>query len=104
MLHELKKVVTNKVAQRKESSDVMWSTDALSQISRFMPIGGTSPLNMFLEADSLTIAQHLCLLDFAVYQKIQVSELMNQSWNKAKLKHRSPNVLALIGMMSQGNF
>eukprot|EP01113_Clastostelium_recurvatum_P022051 TRINITY_DN2622_c0_g1_i4.p1 TRINITY_DN2622_c0_g1~~TRINITY_DN2622_c0_g1_i4.p1 ORF type:complete len:1359 (+),score=409.19 TRINITY_DN2622_c0_g1_i4:97-4173(+) len=42
------------------------------------------------------IATHLTLIDFDMYARIKPVELLNQSWSKEELKHRSPNALAMI--------
>ncbi|EFA74821.1 hypothetical protein PPL_11854 [Heterostelium album PN500] len=42
------------------------------------------------------VARQLTLIDFEIFSSIKPSELLNQSWNKPKLRHRSPNVLTLI--------
>eukprot|EP00004_Rigifila_ramosa_P007499 TRINITY_DN1849_c0_g1_i3.p1 TRINITY_DN1849_c0_g1~~TRINITY_DN1849_c0_g1_i3.p1 ORF type:complete len:1081 (+),score=249.42 TRINITY_DN1849_c0_g1_i3:2-3244(+) len=51
---------------------------------------------LLLECDSLKVAQHLTLIDWAIYSAIKPVELLNLNWSKAKYKHRSPNVLAMI--------
>jgi hypothetical protein len=51
---------------------------------------------LILTTDPIVIAQQMTLIDFSLYKKIEVTELLNQSWNKQKLKHRSPNVVSLI--------
>ncbi|EFA83768.1 Ras guanine nucleotide exchange factor [Heterostelium album PN500] len=38
----------------------------------------------------------MTLIEFEIYKKIKPPELLNQSWNKTKLKHRAPNVLKMI--------
>jgi len=42
------------------------------------------------------IARQLTLQEFALYSKIEPTELLNKAWNTPKLRHRSPNVLAMI--------
>jgi len=42
------------------------------------------------------IADQLTLIDFNLYSAIKPVELLNQAWNKESLKHRAPNVLAMI--------
>eukprot|EP01133_Synstelium_polycarpum_P008684 gene8684-10202_t len=42
------------------------------------------------------VARQMTLIEFEIYKKIKPPELLNQSWNKTKLKHRAPNVLKMI--------
>lgn len=49
-----------------------------------------------LQFNDRVIAEQLCLQDLALYKKIGATELLNQSWNKKDIKHRSPNLSALI--------
>ncbi|KYR00579.1 Ras guanine nucleotide exchange factor [Tieghemostelium lacteum] len=53
------------------------------------------------DIDEEEIARQLTLIDFEIFSSIKPTELLNQSWNKPKLKHRSPNVLALIGRFNE---
>eukprot|EP01111_Echinosteliopsis_oligospora_P014929 TRINITY_DN5748_c1_g1_i1.p1 TRINITY_DN5748_c1_g1~~TRINITY_DN5748_c1_g1_i1.p1 ORF type:complete len:673 (+),score=164.12 TRINITY_DN5748_c1_g1_i1:79-2019(+) len=55
-----------------------------------------SPTLKWDDIDDEEIARQLTILDFEMYSSIKASELLNQSWNKPKLKHRSPNVLRTI--------
>lgn len=38
----------------------------------------------------------MTLIDFQSFRDIEISELLNQSWNKPHLRHRSPHVTELI--------
>ena len=42
------------------------------------------------------IAQALTVIEHRMFVDIQVSELLQQAWSKPKLKHKAPNVVALI--------
>ncbi|KAF2069090.1 hypothetical protein CYY_009588 [Polysphondylium violaceum] len=48
------------------------------------------------DIDEEEIARQLSLIEFDIYKKIKPPELLNQSWNKTKLKYRAPNVLKMI--------
>ncbi|KAF2074781.1 hypothetical protein CYY_003927 [Polysphondylium violaceum] len=48
------------------------------------------------DIDEEEIARQLTLIEFNLYKKIKPPELLNQSWNKAKLKYRAQNVLKII--------
>ncbi|EGC38002.1 aimless RasGEF [Dictyostelium purpureum] len=50
----------------------------------------------FHDIDEEEIARQLTLIEFEIYRKIKPPELLNQSWNKTKLKSRAPNVLKMI--------
>eukprot|EP01105_Mastigella_eilhardi_P020099 TRINITY_DN4769_c0_g1_i2.p1 TRINITY_DN4769_c0_g1~~TRINITY_DN4769_c0_g1_i2.p1 ORF type:complete len:848 (+),score=226.97 TRINITY_DN4769_c0_g1_i2:245-2545(+) len=62
----------------------------------FIPRNIFSKALSLLDIDDEEIARQLTLIEFEIYERIRPSELLNQSWSKPKLKHRSPNVLALI--------
>lgn len=47
------------------------------------------------------IARQLTLIEFDTYAAIKPSELLNQSWNKPKLKHRAQNVARMIDRFNQ---
>eukprot|EP01132_Coremiostelium_polycephalum_P005608 gene5608-6979_t len=48
------------------------------------------------DIDEEEIARQMTLIEFDIFRKIKPPELLNQSWNKTKLKHRAPNVLKMI--------
>lgn len=56
-----------------------------------------SPARLLSVFDEIQVARQLTLVDFDIYSTIKPVELLNQAWNKPKLKYRSPNVLRLIG-------
>ena len=49
-----------------------------------------------LDIDPVELARQLTLIDYDLFGQIRPAELLNQSWNKPKLKHRSPHVLEMI--------
>eukprot|EP00004_Rigifila_ramosa_P014937 TRINITY_DN343_c0_g1_i1.p1 TRINITY_DN343_c0_g1~~TRINITY_DN343_c0_g1_i1.p1 ORF type:complete len:1009 (-),score=276.87 TRINITY_DN343_c0_g1_i1:65-2644(-) len=61
-----------------------------------VPIDGMLHSHMFLLYSVEEIAKQMTLADFSLYQALQPVELLNQSWNKEKLRYRAPNLLALI--------
>lgn len=50
----------------------------------------------FLDIDPVELARQITLIDYHLFGQIRQAELLNQSWNKPKLKHRSPHVLEMI--------
>jgi len=92
MANSLKRILDTKLEEREQITMLMLSVPTKVDV----PESGTSPLDLFLDADPSMIAQQLTMIECSIYQRIEITELLNQSWNKAKLKHRSPNVLALI--------
>eukprot|EP01114_Cavostelium_apophysatum_P014905 TRINITY_DN3971_c0_g1_i2.p1 TRINITY_DN3971_c0_g1~~TRINITY_DN3971_c0_g1_i2.p1 ORF type:complete len:622 (-),score=142.26 TRINITY_DN3971_c0_g1_i2:1171-3003(-) len=55
-----------------------------------------SPNMNFFDVDDEEIARQITLLDFNMFARITPSELLNQSWSKPDMQHRSPHVLAMI--------
>ena len=54
-------------------------------------------LNKFLfKLKPEQFARQLVLSEFEVFQKLQKTEFLNQSWLNPKLKHRSPNILRIL--------
>lgn len=49
-----------------------------------------------MDIDPVELARQITLIDYELFGQIRPSELLNQSWNKPKLKHRSPHVLEMI--------
>eukprot|EP00761_Pharyngomonas_kirbyi_P009972 gb/GECH01009990.1/.p1 GENE.gb/GECH01009990.1/~~gb/GECH01009990.1/.p1 ORF type:complete len:854 (+),score=250.42 gb/GECH01009990.1/:1-2562(+) len=55
----------------------------------------TSKLDIF-DIDELEIARQLTIVEHDLFREIQPSELLNQAWNKPKIRHRSPHVYQMI--------
>ncbi|GAM22694.1 hypothetical protein SAMD00019534_058690 [Acytostelium subglobosum LB1] len=53
------------------------------------------------DVDEEEVARQLTLIDFEIFSSIKPSELLNQSWNKPKLRHRSPNVMLIINRFNE---
>jgi len=100
MSNSLKKLLVNQIGGLEQRTRLMLNIPPKIPI----PDNGLSFLDLILMADPLTIAQQLTLIDFGIYSRIKATELLNQSWNKAKLKHRSPNVVALITRSTRLSF
>eukprot|EP00127_Corallochytrium_limacisporum_P002224 Clim_evm12s109 gene=Clim_evmTU12s109 len=49
-----------------------------------------------LDIDPLEAARQLCLIDFAIYKRIQPKECMDLAWSKKTLNHRAVNILSMI--------
>jgi len=61
-----------------------------------VPEGGISTFEVFIDVPAEVLAEQLTICDFNIFSDLRSKELLNQSWNKQKLKHRSPNVMNLI--------
>jgi len=55
----------------------------------------------FIDLDEAEIARQLTLIEFDFFSVIQPSELLNQAWNKPKLRHRASNVLSMINRTNE---
>ena len=55
-----------------------------------------SPKLKFEDIDEEEVARQITLIEWAMFKQIKPSELLNQAWSKARLKHRAQNVSALI--------
>jgi len=55
------------------------------------------PTNQFLiDWPAGEIARQLTLIDFDIFQRIQVNEFLNQCWNKSGKEEKAPNICAII--------
>jgi len=48
------------------------------------------------DIDPLELARQITDIEANLYRAIQPKECLNQAWNKAELKYRSPNIIAFI--------
>jgi len=53
------------------------------------------------DIDEEEIARQLTLIEFTTYAAIKPAELLNQSWNKPKLKPRAPHVTKMIDRFNE---
>ena len=60
-----------------------------------LPINPSPVLSVF-DFDPEEIARQLTLIDYALFSKIKPAELLNQAWQKARLRHRAQNILRLV--------
>jgi hypothetical protein len=49
----------------------------------------------FLDINEIEIARQLTIREHKIYKKIKPYELLNQSWNKEKLKHRAKHIIEI---------
>jgi hypothetical protein len=56
-----------------------------------------SPGLALADVDEEEVARQLTVQEWKLFTKIKPVELQSQAWSKPKLKHRAPNVLAMIG-------
>jgi hypothetical protein len=55
-----------------------------------------SPAKLFVQFPSADIAQQMTMIESNMFRRIRPSELLNQAWNRPKLKYRAPHVLEMI--------
>jgi hypothetical protein len=61
-----------------------------------------TPTNIFhpnlsiIDIDTEEVARQMTLIEFELFQAIEPQELLNQAWNKVKLRNRAPNVIKMI--------
>jgi hypothetical protein len=63
-----------------------------------------SPADFFLALNEEEIARQLTLIEFGIYSAIEPSELLNQSWNKDKLKYRASNAIESLARLNRLSF
>ena len=98
----LKKELEKRVNERSEKIKFMLTappTDiTVPETGRF------TPTNFFMAFNDAEVARQLTMIDFKCFESIEPQELLNQSWNKSELKHRAPNVLAMISRANKVSF
>jgi len=60
----------------------------------------STTLSLF-DLDDVEVARQLTIMEFDLFSRIKPYELLNQAWNKPKLRHRAQNVLALINRSTE---
>ncbi|KAM9971336.1 hypothetical protein ACTFIW_011313 [Dictyostelium discoideum] len=63
-----------------------------------------SPIELFSEWGAQSIAQQLTLIDFSIFKDLEARELLNQNFNKPKLKYKSPTIMRMISKSTQFSF
>ena len=56
------------------------------------------------DLDPLELARQITDIESNLYRAIQPKECLNQAWNKADLKYRSPNIIAFIHRFNSVSF
>jgi len=69
-----------------------------------IPNSTLSPSELFMNLNDEEIARQLTLIEFHLYKAIEPSELLNQSWNKDKLKYRASNICELLARLNRLSF
>eukprot|EP00005_Dracoamoeba_jomungandri_P011401 CAMPEP_0174275426 /NCGR_PEP_ID=MMETSP0439-20130205/59818_1 /TAXON_ID=0 /ORGANISM="Stereomyxa ramosa, Strain Chinc5" /LENGTH=743 /DNA_ID=CAMNT_0015367527 /DNA_START=239 /DNA_END=2470 /DNA_ORIENTATION=- len=99
---QLGKLVRRNLRERlaeKESAAMIPKIILLPEIPT--PASSEGSKEFLLNTKEDIISQHLCMIEMEMFRKIEPVELLNQSWNKKKYQHRSPNVLNLIRRFNQ---
>jgi hypothetical protein len=74
------------------------------RVLRFQLDESLSPFQFMLQHTDRAIAEQLTLVDSMIYSSIEPFELLNQSWNSPKTRHRSPRLSALIERSTHCSF
>eukprot|EP01116_Phalansterium_solitarium_P021333 TRINITY_DN6596_c0_g1_i2.p1 TRINITY_DN6596_c0_g1~~TRINITY_DN6596_c0_g1_i2.p1 ORF type:complete len:546 (-),score=190.77 TRINITY_DN6596_c0_g1_i2:72-1709(-) len=67
--------------------------EPLAKMPKKSPVG-TIPT--VFDFDELETARQLTLIEFALFDKIELTEFLNLSWSKEKTKHTAANILRMI--------
>jgi hypothetical protein len=102
MAEKLNSDLQNKVKEQGRVKRQTMAIDPLVQLK--VPEGGYSPADLILQSSESEIARQMTLIEFRIFSKLKGSELLNQAWNREKLKYKSPNVLDLISRANRISF
>ncbi|EGG20928.1 Ras guanine nucleotide exchange factor [Cavenderia fasciculata] len=102
---ELSKALREMLSKLLEDRDV--KLELLFQMPpriQFQEDSILSPIELFFECSPQSIAQQLSLIDFEIFKDIEARELLNQNFNKPKMKYKAPNVMRMINRSTQFSF
>eukprot|EP01119_Soliformovum_irregulare_P012940 TRINITY_DN3396_c0_g1_i2.p1 TRINITY_DN3396_c0_g1~~TRINITY_DN3396_c0_g1_i2.p1 ORF type:complete len:830 (+),score=240.76 TRINITY_DN3396_c0_g1_i2:51-2540(+) len=81
------------VWEREQRTELWFREPSIVEI----PEDGLCLYHLFLQESSKVLAEQMTLIDHQLYCGIRPAELLDQSWTKEHLKHRSPNVIYITG-------
>ncbi|KAL6061251.1 Ras guanine nucleotide exchange factor domain-containing protein [Balamuthia mandrillaris] len=97
---ELEKQFTERKRQR-----AMLSSPSTDLTIPKPPKGGwCTHIELFTQYEPEEIARQLTMIDYRLYKNIQPLELLQQSWNKPRLRYRATNVRGLIDRLNRTSF
>eukprot|EP00026_Physarum_polycephalum_P001130 Phypoly_transcript_01131.p1 GENE.Phypoly_transcript_01131~~Phypoly_transcript_01131.p1 ORF type:complete len:1170 (+),score=184.24 Phypoly_transcript_01131:39-3548(+) len=102
--NELAKQLSKQLATKVEELSVKKKAMTADPFSALQVQEKMSPADLFMALNESELARQFTLIDFALFKKIQPSELFNQSWNKPKFHHRAPHILAMISRANHLSF
>eukprot|EP01132_Coremiostelium_polycephalum_P000405 gene405-512_t len=95
--NDLAIILAEKLAKKtKERKERIRSMNTYTFPELMIPEGQRSPFALFMVLNESEIARQLTLIEFNIFSRIEPTELLDQSWNKDSLKHKSPNIIELI--------
>jgi len=103
-LTDLSKLLNKELSRRESELTAKKKSYVFDVMDWKIQDGGLSPAELFMVLNESEIARQLTLIDFKMFQKIRPCELLNQAWNKDKLKHRAPNILSIISRSNKFSF
>ncbi|PRP79654.1 hypothetical protein PROFUN_10554 [Planoprotostelium fungivorum] len=65
---------------------------------------GHNMCTFFLALSETEIARQLTIIDQQIFFSVEPAELINQSWNRSRLRYKSPNVLRMINRANKISF
>ena len=76
---------------------------SLSPIGYFVDSDGSYDnfIDVIMQADPLTVAQQLTLIDWEIFKDLEVSGLINTAWTSPTKKYKAINVITLITRVNQ---
>jgi len=82
-------------SQGREDEHVEKTFDS-SPPAPFVPKNIFLPSLSWLDIDPIELARQLTLIDYGYFRTIKPTEFLDQSWSKARLRHRAKNLLRCI--------
>ena len=92
------------LSQMKKLNEIRKNKNAIFQkppTNLLPPQGQYNPGELFYQMSSDEISRQMTIIDWSIFLMIEPSELLNQSWNKSSLQHRSQNVFALVSRLNK---
>jgi len=66
--------------------------------------GFPPPAEVFMKTPADVLAAQITVTDFALFSKIQAREFFDLAWSKTHLRHRAPNIMAMIGRVNKVSY
>eukprot|EP01119_Soliformovum_irregulare_P016088 TRINITY_DN4627_c0_g1_i1.p1 TRINITY_DN4627_c0_g1~~TRINITY_DN4627_c0_g1_i1.p1 ORF type:complete len:1122 (-),score=370.58 TRINITY_DN4627_c0_g1_i1:3-3107(-) len=96
--HDRSAAIIKHTIQRQvsEKASIEITSNPTKVMFQMPNVTSMSLLQILLQNSEEDIAKHLTAIDSKTFNSIKTVEVLNQAWNKERLKYRAPNVLKMV--------